>query len=109
MKIYVPLSLTVFLTFALFAKEEVHSFYISNHDQSPLHRVIHPIVGKTNFVYDAKGALENRIVGEDGMVIKSPKFSTAQSPHHYQLETKLFYVGNLVDAVTTSFTVKQFH
>ena len=34
------------------------SFYIYNHDQSPVHRVIHPIVGKTNFVYDAKGALE---------------------------------------------------
>ena len=58
MKIYVPLSLAVFLTFPLFAKEEVHSFYISNHDQSPSHRVIHPIVGKTNFVYDAKGRLE---------------------------------------------------
>ena len=58
MKIYVPLSLAVFLTFSLFAKEEVHSFYISNHDQSPSHRVIHPIVGKTNFVYDAKGRLE---------------------------------------------------
>ena len=36
----------------------MHSFYISNHDQSPSHRVTHPIVGKTNFVYDAKGALE---------------------------------------------------
>ena len=58
MKIYVPLSLAVSLTFSLFAKEEVHSFYISNHDQSSSHRVIHPIVGKTNFVYDAKGALE---------------------------------------------------
>ena len=58
MKIYVPLSLAVSLTFSLFAKEEVHSFYISNHDQSPSHRVIHPIVGKTNFVYDAKGRLE---------------------------------------------------
>ena len=44
--------------YSLFAGEEVHSFYISNHDQSPAHRVIHPIVGKTNFVYDAKGALE---------------------------------------------------
>ena len=42
----------------LLAEEETHSFYISNHDQSPTHRVIHPIVGKTNFVYDAKGALE---------------------------------------------------
>ena len=37
--------------------EENHGFYISNHDQSPTHRVIHPIVGQTNFVYDAKGAL----------------------------------------------------
>ena len=48
----------VFSAGAVFAGEEVHSFYISNHDQSPSHRVIHPIVGKTNFVYDAKGALE---------------------------------------------------
>ena len=44
-------------------EEEYLSFYISNHDQSPAHRVIHPIVGKTNFVYDAKGALE-RVRGE---------------------------------------------
>ena len=43
--------------------EENLGFYISNHDQSPEHRVIHPIVGKTNFVYDAKGALE-KIRGE---------------------------------------------
>ena len=40
------------------AKEELYYFYISNHDQSPSHRVIHPIVGKTNFVYDAKGHYE---------------------------------------------------
>ena len=40
------------------AKEELYYFYISNHDQSPSHRVIHPIVGKTNFVYDAKGRYE---------------------------------------------------
>ena len=39
------------------------SFYISNHDQSPSHHVIHPIVGKTNFVYDAHGALE-KVKGE---------------------------------------------
>ena len=39
------------------------SFYISNHDQLPSHRVIHPIVGKTNFVYDAHGALE-KVKGE---------------------------------------------
>jgi len=32
--------------------------FISNHDQRPSHRVVHPIVGLTNFVYDAKGALE---------------------------------------------------
>ena len=43
--------------------EENLGFYISNHDQSPSHRVIHPIVGQTNFVYDAKGALE-KIRGE---------------------------------------------
>ena len=52
------LFLPLFVTGGLFAGEEVHSFYISNHDQSPSHRVIHPIVGKTNFVYDAKGRLE---------------------------------------------------
>ena len=45
------------------AKEELHYFYISNHDQSPSHRVIHPIVGKTNFVYDAKGRYEE-VCGE---------------------------------------------
>ena len=43
--------------------EETLSFYISNHDQSPEHRVVHPIVGRTNFVYDAEGALE-KIRGE---------------------------------------------
>ena len=51
-------AIAVLLTGDVFAEEEVHSFYISNHDQSPSHRVIHPIVGKTNFVYDAKGRLE---------------------------------------------------
>ena len=40
-----------------------HHFYISNHDQSPSHRVIHPLIGLTNFVYDAKGAME-KIRGE---------------------------------------------
>lgn len=40
-------------------EEKELSFYISNHDQSPVHRVIHPIVGKTNFVFDAKGVMEN--------------------------------------------------
>ena len=48
---------------AAYASEGEYVFYISNHDQSPSHRVIHPIVGKTNFVYDAKGALE-KIRGE---------------------------------------------
>ena len=51
--------------------------------------------------------IENRIVGEDGMVIKNPKLSTAQSSHLYQLETKLFYVGKLVDTVTTGFSVRK--
>ena len=32
--------------------------YISNHDQLPLRRVVHQIVGRTNVVYDANGALE---------------------------------------------------
>lgn len=34
------------------------SFAISNHDQSPSHRVVHAIVGQTNYVYDAHGSLE---------------------------------------------------
>lgn len=32
-------------------------FYISNHDQSESHRVVFPIVGATNVVVDAEGAL----------------------------------------------------
>jgi hypothetical protein len=51
-------SLFVLSSLSLAAEEAYHSFYISNHDQSPSHRIIHPIVGKTNFVYDAKGAKE---------------------------------------------------
>ena len=39
------------------------SLWVSNHDQRPSRRVIHPIVGQTNFVYDAQGVLE-RIRGE---------------------------------------------
>jgi hypothetical protein len=45
--------------------------------------------------------IENRIVGEDGMIIKRPK----SAPRQYRLETKVFYVGNLVDTVTNSFSV----
>ena len=48
---------------AAYASEGEYVFYISNHDQSQVHRVVHPIVGQTNFVYDAKGALE-KIRGE---------------------------------------------
>ena len=35
------------------------SFFISNHDQCASHRVIHPIVGQTNYVYDAHGRAES--------------------------------------------------
>ena len=38
-----------FLPIAASTAEENLSFYVSNHDQSPAHRVIHPIIGKTNF------------------------------------------------------------
>ena len=55
------------------------SFYISNHDQSPAHSVIHPIVGKTNFVYDAKGALES-VRGEAiALLVKDSKNVTIRN------------------------------
>ena len=49
--------------------------------------------------------IENRIVGENGMIIKKPEVWTEQSPHRYLLETKVFYVDRLVDVVTNSFSV----
>ena len=49
--------------------------------------------------------IENRIVGEDGMVTKHPKASSLQIPFPCKLETKLFYVGRVVDVVTNSFAV----
>jgi hypothetical protein len=49
--------------------------------------------------------IENRVLGEDGMVIKKPKFGTPQSPYLYRLETKVFYTDKLVDVVTNSFSV----
>ena len=69
-----------------------------------------PFVKSISPVPEAWGGdvrIENRIVGEDGMVLKNPKLSTAQSSHLYQLETKLFYVGKLVDIVTTGFSVRK--
>lgn len=45
------------LTFGV-GGETIEKFYLSNHDQSPCHRVIHSIVGQTNVIYDAQGALE---------------------------------------------------
>ena len=50
--------------------------------------------------------IENRVLGEDRMVIKKPKFGTLQSPYLYRLETKVFYTGKLVDVVTNSFSVQ---
>jgi hypothetical protein len=67
-----------------------------------------PFVKSISPVPEAWGGdvrIENRVLGEDGMVIKKPKFGTPQSPHFYQLETKVFYVGKLVDVVTNIFTV----
>jgi hypothetical protein len=69
-----------------------------------------PFVKSISPVPEAWGGdvrIENRIVGEDGMVIKKPKLGTPQSPHQYQLETKVFYVGNLVDVVTNSFLIQK--
>jgi hypothetical protein len=67
-----------------------------------------PFVKSISPVPEAWGGdvrIDNRIVGEDGMTIRNPKLWSAQSSHQYQLETKLFYVGNLVDVVTNSFVV----
>ena len=67
-----------------------------------------PFVKSISPVPEAWGGdvrIENRILGEDGMVIKKPKFGTQQSLCQYQLETKVFYVGKLVDVVTNSFSV----
>ena len=49
--------------------------------------------------------IENRVLGEDGMVTKHPKASSLQTPFPCKLETKLFYVGRVVDVVTNSFAV----
>jgi hypothetical protein len=67
-----------------------------------------PFVKSISPVPEAWGGdvrIENRVVGEDGMVIKKPRLSTEQSSHLYRLETKIFYVDKLVDAVTNSFPV----
>ena len=67
-----------------------------------------PFVKSISPVPEAWGGdvrIENRIVGEKDMTIKKPIFGTPQSPHKYLLETKLFYVGRLVDVVTNSFSV----
>ena len=67
-----------------------------------------PFVKSISPVPEAWGGdvrIENRILGEDGMVIKKPESGTLQSRHLYRLETKLFYVDKLVDAVTNSFPV----
>lgn len=45
-------------------------FYISNHDQSSSHLVMHPIVGRTNFVFDAKGELEKIPCGAIAFLIR---------------------------------------
>ena len=67
-----------------------------------------PFVKSISPVPEAWGGdvrIENRVLGEDGMVIKKPKFGTQQSLCQYQLETKVFYTGKLVDVVTNSFSV----
>jgi hypothetical protein len=63
-----------------------------------------PFVKSISPVPEAWGGdvrIENRVLGEDGMIIKRPE----SAPRQYRLETKLFYVGKLVDVVTNSFTV----
>jgi hypothetical protein len=67
-----------------------------------------PFVKSISPVPEAWGGdvrIENRIVGEDGMVTKHPKASSLQTPFPCKLETKLFYVGRVVDVVTNSFAV----
>ena len=56
-------------------------------------------------VWGGEVKVENRVLGENGMVIKKPRFWTLHSPHSYQLETRLYYVGRLVDVVTNSFKI----
>ena len=67
-----------------------------------------PFVKSISPVPEAWGGdvrIENRVLGEDGMVIKHPKASSLQTPFPCKLETKLFYVGRVVDVVTNSFAV----
>lgn len=52
-----------FATAGCLAVSAEWSLNLSNHDQRPAHCVIHPILGRTNVVYDAKGIPE-RIRGE---------------------------------------------
>ena len=57
------LSLTAETLCGAVAHDAQMRLYLSNHDQRPELRVAHAIVGMTNFVYDAEGALE-KIRGE---------------------------------------------
>ena len=67
-----------------------------------------PFVKSISPVPEAWGGdvrIENRVLGEDGLTIRKPKPGVPESPHLYRLETKLFYAGKLVDAVTNGFSV----
>jgi hypothetical protein len=67
-----------------------------------------PFVKSISPVPEAWGGdvrIKNCVLGEDGMVIKHPKASSLQTPFPCKLETKLFYVGRVVDVVTNSFAV----
>ena len=67
-----------------------------------------PFVKSISPVPEAWGGdvrIENRVLGEDGLTIRKPKPGASESPHLYRLETKLFYTGKLVDAVTNGFSV----
>jgi hypothetical protein len=69
-----------------------------------------PFVKSISPVPEAWGGdvrIENRVVGENGMVIKKPECRSAEKFQRYQLETRLFYVDRLVDVVTNSFNVSQ--
>ena len=49
--------------------------------------------------------VESRVIGEEGLCIRKPKAAASGGECPYRLETKLYYVGDLVDVVTNTFKV----
>jgi hypothetical protein len=45
------------------------------------------------------------VIGEEGLCIRKPKTAASGGECTYRLETKLYYVGDLVDVVTNTFKV----